>query len=146
MTLDRLEKGGTNAIRMTVVALQGLVVVHAGLEMVGNNRRAVILKNVQEHPLQEELGLTVQTPAWHRSRRGVRRVSPARGVIIDQRPLAAIILVSDEEVEGGEHEDEEPLELQEGEALVRVPVDVRKLGSVIRRGVQRTRAGMRVFW
>ena len=45
MALDRLEKGVppfSNAIRVSVVVLQGFVVVHAGLEMVCNNRRTVI--------------------------------------------------------------------------------------------------------
>jgi hypothetical protein len=42
MTLDRLEKGGTDAMRVTVVVLQGLVVVRAGVEVISNDGRTVV--------------------------------------------------------------------------------------------------------
>ena len=42
MTLDRLEKGGTDAMRVTVVVLQGLVVVRARVEVICNDGRTVV--------------------------------------------------------------------------------------------------------
>ena len=42
MTLDRLEKGGTEAMRVTVVVLQGLVVVQVGFEVICNDGRTVV--------------------------------------------------------------------------------------------------------
>ena len=62
--------------------------------------------------MQEELGLTVYAPVGCRGRRGVRLVGLARGGVIC--PFVAIVIVTNHEVEGGEHGYESALELQEG--------------------------------
>ena len=42
----------------------------------------------------------------------------ARGGVVDECPVSAVILVADDKVEGGEHGREKYLELQEGVELV----------------------------
>jgi len=50
--------------------------------------------------VQKELGLTMHAPAWCRGRRGVRLVGLAHSGVVDERPLAAVVLVADEKVKG----------------------------------------------
>ena len=50
--------------------------------------------------MQKELGLTMHAPAWCRGRRGVRLVGLAHSGVVDERPLAAVVLVADEKVKG----------------------------------------------
>jgi hypothetical protein len=114
VALDGLKKGRTDAVRVAVVVLQSVVVICAGLKIVRDNRRAVIRKNAQEDPVQEELGLTMYAPAWCGGRRGVRLVGLPRGGVIDESPFAAVVVVADDKVEGCEHGQEKSLELQEG--------------------------------
>ena len=81
--------------------------------------------------MQEELGLTVYAPAGCRGRRGVRLVGLARGGVIEQSPFDAIIIVTNHEVEGGEHGYESALELQESITSVdRGPVGGTERGSL----------------
>jgi len=76
------------------------------------------------------LGFVSVRTIKERSIEGVCQVSLARGGVINQCPIATVALVADEKVESGEHRGEKTPELQEGVALVRVPVDVRELGPV----------------
>ena len=52
--------------------------------------------------MQEELGLTMYTPAWCGGRRGVRLVGLPRGGVIDESPFAAVVVVADDKVKGCE--------------------------------------------
>jgi len=87
-------------------------------------------ENVQEYPVQKELGVAMHAPSWRRGRRRVRLVSLARGSVVDERPFAAVILVADDKVEGCEHGREKSLELQEGMTLVGSPVRSSERGSL----------------
>ena len=129
VALNCLEKGCTNAVRMTIVVLQGLVVILTGLEIVGDNCGAMIRENVQDHPEQEEVGVAMHAPAWRRVWRGVRLMSVVCGGVVDERPVAAVILVANDKVEGGEHGREKSLELQEGMAIVVGPVSASERGT-----------------
>jgi hypothetical protein len=93
-----------NTVGVAVVVLQGLVVILAGLEIVRDDCGAMIGEDVQEDPVQKELGVAMQ-------RRTVRLVGLARGGVVDERPFAAVVLVADDKVEGGEHGHEKSLEL-----------------------------------
>jgi hypothetical protein len=57
-------------------------------------------------------------------------VGLARGGVVDERPVAAVILVADDKVEGGEHGHEKSLELQEGMTPVGDPVGVSERGPL----------------
>ena len=100
-----------NAVGVDVVILQGLVVILAGLEIVRDDCGAMIGEDVQEDPVQKELGVAMHVLAWRRGWRGVRLVGFARGGVVDERPFAAVILIADDKVEGGEHGHEKSLEL-----------------------------------
>ena len=58
-----LEKGCTNAVRVSIVVLQGLVVILAGLDIVRDDCGAVVGEDAQEDPVQKELGLTMHATA-----------------------------------------------------------------------------------
>ena len=130
MALDGLKKGRTDAVRVAIVVLQSLVVILAGLKIVRDNRRAVVQKNVQEDPVQEELGLTMYAPAGCGGRRGVRLVDLPRGGVIDESPFADVVFVADDKVEGCEHGQEKSLELQESMTPVGGPVGVSERGPL----------------
>ena len=59
MALNCLKKGCTDVVRVVIVVLQGLVIILTGLKIVRDNRRAMVRKDDQEDPVQEELGLTM---------------------------------------------------------------------------------------
>ena len=130
VALDGLKKGRTNAVRVAVVVLQSVVVIRAGLKIVRDNRRAVVRKNAQEDPMQEELGLTMYAPAWCGGRRGVRLVGLARSCVIVESPFAAVVFVADDKVEGCEHGQEKSLELQESMTPVGGPFGVSDRGPL----------------
>ena len=130
MSLNCLKKGYTNAVRVSIVVLQGLVIILAGLKIVRDNRRAMVREDDQEDPVQEELGLTMYAPAWCGGRRGVRLVSLVRSGVIDESPFVAIVLVADDKVEGCEHGQEKSLELQKSMTPVGGPVDVSERGPL----------------
>jgi len=119
-----------NAAGVAVVVLQGVVVILAGLEIVRDDCGAMIGEDVQEDPVQKELGVAMHALAWHRGWRGVRLVGFARGGVVDERPFAAVILIADDKVEGGEHGHEKSLELQEGMTPVGDPVGVSERGPL----------------
>ena len=54
MALNCLKKGCTNAVRMAIVVLQGLVIILSGLKIVRDHRRAMVREVAQEDPVQEE--------------------------------------------------------------------------------------------
>jgi hypothetical protein len=130
VVLNCLEKGCTNAVRVTIVVLQGLAVILAGLEIVRDNCWAMVGEDAQEDPVQKELGLTMHALAWRRGRRGVRLVGLARGGVVDERPFAAVIFVADDKVEVSEHGQEKSPELQEGMMPVGGPVGVSERGPL----------------
>ena len=81
--------------------------------------------------MQEELGLTVYAPVGCRGLRGVRLVGLERSGVTEQSPFDAIIIVTNHEVEGGEHGYESALELQESITSVdRGPVGGTERGSL----------------
>ena len=55
VALNCLEKGCTNAVKVTVVVLQSFVVILAGLEIVRDDCGAMIGEDAQEDPVQKEL-------------------------------------------------------------------------------------------
>ncbi len=54
----------------------------------------------------------------------------ARGGVVDECPFAAVILVADDKLEGGEHGHEKSLELQEGMTPIGSPVGVNERGPL----------------
>ena len=130
MALDGLKGGRTDAVRVAVVVLQSVVVIRAGLKIVRDNPRAVIRKNAQKNSVQEELGLTMYTPAWCGGRRGVRLVGLPRGGVIDESPFTAVVVVADDKVKGCEHGQEKAFELQESMTPVGGPVGVSERGPL----------------
>jgi hypothetical protein len=74
--------------------------------------------------------LAMHALAWRRGWRGVRLVGLARGGVVDERPFAAVILIADDKVEGGEHGHEKSLELQEDMTPVGDPVGVSERGPL----------------
>jgi len=109
---------------VSIVVLQGLVIILAGLKVVRDDRRAMVREDAQKDPVQEELGLTMHAPAWCRGRRGLRLVDLARSGVVDERQFASVVLVADDKVEGGEHGQEKSLELQESMTPVGGPVGI----------------------
>ena len=87
-------------------------------------------KNVQENPVQEELGETMYTPAGCGGRRRVRLVGLARGGVTEQGPVAAVIVVADHKVKTCEHGKEKSLELQESMTPVGGPFGGTELGPL----------------
>jgi hypothetical protein len=59
VVLNCLEKGCTNAVGVAVAVLQGLLVILAGLEIVRDDCGAMIREDVQEDPVQKELGVAI---------------------------------------------------------------------------------------
>ncbi len=55
-----------------------------------------------ENPVQEKWSVFVNAFALSGRRRGVRLVVFARGSIVDERPVSAVVIVADDEVDGGE--------------------------------------------
>ena len=53
-------------------------------------------------PVQEKLSVFVNALAWSGRRGGVAWVSFARSGIVNERPVSAVVLVADDEVDGGE--------------------------------------------
>jgi hypothetical protein len=82
VALNCLEKGCTNAVGVPFVVLQGLVVILAGLEIFRDDCGAMIGEDVQEDPVQKELGVAMHALAWRRGWRGVRLVVLARGCVV----------------------------------------------------------------
>ena len=80
--------------------------------------------------MQEELGLTMYTPAGCGGRRRVRPVSLARGGVTEQGPVAAIIFVVNDKVKACEHGKEKSLELQESMTPVGGPFGGTELGPL----------------
>ena len=62
----------------------------------------MIGESAHEQPVQEKLGMTINPSTWSGRWRGVRLVSFARGSIVDERPVSAVVIVADDKVEGGE--------------------------------------------
>jgi len=81
-------------------------------------------------PVQEELSLTMYAPAGCGGRWRVRLVSLARGRVTEQGPVAAIILVADDKVQGCEHGEKKSLELQESMTPFGGPVGGTELGPL----------------
>ena len=71
--------------------------------------------------MQEELGVTMYTPAGGGGRGRVRPMGLARGGVTDQGPVASVVLIADHNVKTCEHGQEKSLELQKGGALVGLP-------------------------
>ena len=130
MALDGLKKGRTDAVRVAVVVLQSVVVIRASLKVVRDDRRAVIREDAEKNSVQEELGLTMYTPAWCGGRRGVRLVGLPRGGVIDESPFTAVSVVADDKVKGCEHGQEKAFELQESMTPVGGPVGVSERGPL----------------
>jgi len=80
--------------------------------------------------VQEELGLTMYTPAGCGGRRRVRLVGLSRGWVTEQGPVAAIIFVINDKVEACEHGKEKSLELQESMTQVGGPFGGTELGPL----------------
>ena len=80
--------------------------------------------------MQEELGLTMYTPAGCGGRRRVRLVGLARGGVTEQGPVAAVIVVADHKVKTCEHGKEKSLELQESMTPVGGPFGGTELGPL----------------
>ena len=81
--------------------------------------------------MQEELGVTMYTPAGCGGRGRVCPVDLARGGVTDQGPVAAIILIADYYVKTCEHGQEKSLELQKGGALVGLPFGGSERGPLV---------------
>ena len=62
----------------------------------------MIGESAHEQPVQENLSVFVNALTWSGRRRGVRLVSFARGSIVDERPVSAVVIVADDKVEGRE--------------------------------------------
>jgi len=77
--------------------------------------------------VQEELGVTMYTPAGCGGRRRVRPVGLARGA---QGPVDAVILVADDKVQSCEHGEKKSLELQESMTPVGGPFGGTELGPL----------------
>jgi hypothetical protein len=89
--------------------------------------------------VQEDLGVTMYTPARCGGRRRVRPVGLARGGVTEQGPVASIILVADDEIKACEHGKEKLLELQESMTPVGGPFGGTELGPL---GVGREGEGL----
>ena len=46
MALDGLKKGCTDAVRVDIIILQIIIIILAGLEVIGNNGGSVVLEDV----------------------------------------------------------------------------------------------------
>ena len=46
MALDGLKKGCTDAVRVAIIILQIIIIILAGLEVIGNNGVSVVLEDV----------------------------------------------------------------------------------------------------
>ena len=99
MAFKCVEKGCTNAVGVAVAVLQSLVFILAGLEIVRDDCGAMIGEDGQEDPVQKVLGVAMHALAWRRGWKGGRLVGLARGGVVDERPVAAVILVADDKVE-----------------------------------------------
>ena len=99
VSLNHLEKGDTNTIRLSVVVL---VIIPAGLDVVADNSGTMIGESAHEQPVQEKLRMTMNPSTWSGRWRGVRLVSFARGSIVDERPVSAVVIVADDKVDGRE--------------------------------------------
>ena len=80
--------------------------------------------------MQEELGVTMYTPAGCGGRRRVRPVSLTRSGVTEQGPVDAIIFVINDKVKVCEHGKEKSLELQESMTPVGGPFGGTELGPL----------------